>query len=133
MVIWANLHYFVQNKLIMTSKFKKLLYVLPLIIALNGCEDKCYYYEEQISYEEVLQPLADIKASFKVTEDFEITKPGNIYTYNNYLLVAEKFKGIHILDNSSPSNPVKIKFIELKGNENFTVVNNVLLADNGPD
>jgi len=117
----------------MLSKNKNLLYLFLLILGLNGCEDKCFYYEDQIIYEEVLQPLAEIKASFNVKPDFDISKPGNIYTYNQYLFVAEKFKGIHILDNTNPSNPVKVKFIELFGNENFVVVNNTLLADNGPD
>jgi hypothetical protein len=124
---------FCTKDAIMKQISRNLLYLMLLIFGLNSCEDKCYYYEEQTVFEEVLQPLADIKSSYRVTEDFAIVKPGNIYSYGQYLLVGEKFRGIHILDNSNPSNPVKIKFIELKGNENFAVVNDMLLADNGPD
>lgn len=106
---------------------------LFVIAVFSSCNDKCFYYENEVISTEVLMDLSEIKGSFKITQDYAIGKPGNIYSYDKYLLVAEKFKGIHILDNSTPSNPTPIKFIELKGNENFAVRNNVLLADNGPD
>jgi hypothetical protein len=117
----------------MNLNIRNLIVASILVFGVNACQDECYYYEDQITYEEVLQPLSEIKASFEIKEDFEISSPGNIYTYDKYLLVGEKFKGIHILDNSNPSNPVKIKFIELHGNENFAVIDNILVADNGPD
>jgi hypothetical protein len=68
-----------------------------------------------------------------VSEDFKISKPGNIYTYGDLLLVGEKFEGIHILDNSIPSSPKPLKFIHLKGNGNFAISDGILLAENGPD
>lgn len=112
------------------SKFAVLLFVL---LAFNSCSDKCFYFEDQTVYEPVLQPLSDIKNSFAIKEDYTIGKPGNIYSYGKYLLVGEKREGIHILDNTNPSNPIPLKFIQLKGNTNFAIVNNVILADNGPD
>ena len=99
----------------------------------TACEDKCYYYEDETVFTPVYEKLSDVKASFAVVDDYTITKPGNIYTYGKYLLVGEKMKGIHILDNTNPASPVPLKFINLKGNENFTVYNDVILADNGPD
>lgn len=117
----------------MKTLFNKfLLLILPLIV-LNGCKDKCFYYIDKDYYDPVLQPLSDIQSSFGVEEDFTIGKPGNIYIYDHYLLVGERTRGIHILDNSNPASPIPLKFIQLKGNSNFTVVNRVILADNGPD
>lgn len=111
----------------------KLVVFFTLLFGLSSCGDKCFYYVEETVHEDVLMNLDEIKNSFKVTEDYDIGKPGNIYTYGKYLLVAEKFKGIHILDNSNPANPIKLKFIVLKGNENFIIKDNFILADNGPD
>jgi hypothetical protein len=74
-----------------------------------------------------------VKNSFKVENDFKIVNPGLIYTYENLLLVGEKNKGIHILDNSNPSNPTGLKFIHLLGNENISVMNDIVYLDNGID
>lgn len=115
-----------------TIIFRLILLLIPAIL-FNGCQDKCFYYANVDYYEPILQPLSDIKTSFGVDEDYEIGKPGNIYSYNNYLLVSEKTEGIHILDNTNPANPIPLKFIKLKGNTNFSIVNDILLADNGPD
>ncbi len=117
----------------MRTTISRILLSLTCIILMNGCEDKCFYYIDREHFEPVLQPLSEIKSSFGVQSDYQITKPGNIYTYNQYLLVSEKTKGIHILDNTNPANPIPLKFIQLKGNTNFSVVNGILLADNGPD
>lgn len=104
-----------------------------LLFLFNSCSDKCYYYEEVTVYEEILADASDVKNSFGVVNDFAIKKPGNIYTYNSYLFVAEKNEGIHILNNSNPASPIPLKFIKLKGNSNFAVAGDVLLADNGAD
>lgn len=117
----------------MKTTISRILVSLTLIFLLNGCEDKCFYYVDRVNFDPILQPLSEIKSSFEVQSDYAISKPGNIYSYKNYLLVSEKTKGIHILENSNPANPLPLKFIQLKGNTNFSVVNDILLADNGPD
>lgn len=65
---------------------------------------------------------------------FEAAQPsrhhGAIIVYKNYILINEKFKGIHVFDNSNPNLPVKIGFLRLDGNVSFTVNGDVLFADN---
>ena len=117
----------------MKLRIYQLVVVLFSVFFFTACEDKCYYYETQTVFEPIYEKLSDVKASFSVVDDYTITKPGNIYSYGKYLLVGEKMKGIHILDNTNPASPTPLKFINLKGNENFTVYNDVILADNGPD
>ena len=112
----------------------KLIFSLLFIVSFfNSCQDECYYYQEVTEYHEILENLDTVKNSFSVVNDFAIKKPGNIYTYNQYLFVEEKNLGIHILDNSNPASPIPLKFIKLKGNSDFAVANNILLADNGTD
>ncbi len=113
--------------------FKTSFLFLFSALILNSCQDKCFYYEDSIEYHEILGDVSDVKNSFAVKTDFAIKKPGTIYTYNQYLLVAEKNEGIHILNNANPASPIPLKFIQLKGNSSFVVANNILLAENGAD
>lgn len=58
-----------------------------------------------------------------------LENPGKIYVYGNYLFVNEVNKGVHIIDNSNPANPVNKRFIELPGNVDIAVKGNTLYAD----
>lgn len=58
-----------------------------------------------------------------------IEAPGKIYTYLQFLLVNEVNQGIHLFDNSDPANPVALGFIQVTGNIDVAVRNNVLYAD----
>jgi hypothetical protein len=62
-----------------------------------------------------------------------IINSGSIYSWNNYLFVNEQYKGIHVIDQTNPANAINISFIQIWGNKNFTVYDNVLYADNGSD
>lgn len=59
----------------------------------------------------------------------QLRNPGKIYTYKNYLLVNEINEGIHILDNSNPKSPEAIGFIQIVGNSDMAIKNDILYAD----
>ena len=42
-------------------------------------------------------------------------------------------KGVHIIDNTSPSHPVNLGFIEIPGNADIAIKNNILYADSYVD
>ena len=63
----------------------------------------------------------------------EIENPGKIYIYNNYLLINEPSKGIHIYDNKNPSNQINLSFIPIEGNVDLAINSNILYADNYVD
>ena len=56
--------------------------------------------------------------------------PGKIYVYGKYLFVNELYQGVHVFDNSNPSNPVNFSFISIPGNVDIAVKSNILYADN---
>lgn len=62
-----------------------------------------------------------------------ILSVGNIYLWKNYLLVSEVNKGIHIIDAKNPDSTKLVSFINIEGNSNFVIKNNILYADNGRD
>jgi hypothetical protein len=69
--------------------------------------------------------------TIKASEPLE--RPGRIYIYNDYLLVNDQAKGIHIYDNANHSNPQEMSFIAIPGNLDFSVRDNMLYADNIAD
>ena len=82
------------------------------------------------------QPIYSNGDSLYVIQNIDtqlIVNAGNIYSWNQYLFINEVYKGIHVIDKSDSSNPVKLTFIKIIGNRNFTISDNTLLADNGKD
>ena len=58
-----------------------------------------------------------------------LENPGKIYVGNDYILVGEKGKGIHIFDNSNMTNPVRLSFFQIPWNKEFFVKDNMLYAE----
>lgn len=71
----------------------------------------------------------DLRSAVKVTDPRELTSVSRIYLYNNYLFANELNEGIHIIDNSIPSSPKRIGFIEIPGNQDIAIKDNALYAD----
>ncbi len=62
-----------------------------------------------------------------------IEKSGKIYIYQNYLLINEFLEGIHVFDNSSPSNPISLGFISIPGNVDMAFDGNFMYVDSYTD
>jgi len=78
----------------------------------------------------VYMSYEDFRATaVKQAEMQEMENTGKMYFYNNYIFINEIAKGVHIIDNSDPSNPRNIKFIEIPGNVDIVIRNNYLFAD----
>jgi len=114
-----------MKKLIKPQSF---FYIITLIIfILPGCQDKIYETYElnnpvYLSYDDLREAVSD-------TLPINLEHPGKIYIKGDMLFVNEVRKGIHVIDNSDPSNPQVQKFIEIPGNIDLAVKNNVLYAD----
>ncbi|TCD12621.1 hypothetical protein EZ449_00820 [Pedobacter frigidisoli] len=65
-----------------------------------------------------------------ITKAVQAKATGKIYIYNDYLFINEPNEGIHIFNNSNPSAPVNVGFLQIPGNVDLAIHNNVLYADN---
>lgn len=63
----------------------------------------------------------------------EIENPGKIYLYQDYLLINEPNKGIHLYDNKNPANPINLSFLPIEGNVDLAINSDMLYADNYAD
>ena len=99
-----------------------------------GCSDSV---EETVTYrinEPVFMSTEQFRSSVKVSSaSRKIDKAGKICFYNGYLYISESQKGIHIIDNQNPANPEIVGFIELLGNADLAIRNNMLYADSFVD
>ena len=75
---------------------------------------------------------ADITSSEAVSSEGprEIEDLGNLVNVGDYLFINERFQGIHVIDNSDPSNPTFMHFFKIIGNTEFTIDGDALFADN---
>lgn len=118
---------------------RKLLCIFPLLalaaLMLGGCaKDKCNRKITTKLYTPVMMALADVRAAAGVAQaPREIGSTGKIYITGQYILVSEPGEGIHIINNSNPSAPVKVSFISIKGNQDMSVKGNILYADSFMD
>jgi len=75
----------------------------------------------------------DLREAVKTTSANDLVNPGKIYFKDGYIFVNEEMKGIHIIDNRNPRSPQNLKFIEIPGNVDIAIKNNILYADSYVD
>ncbi len=81
----------------------------------------------------ITQSLADFRASVKVEEPKNIKESGKIYSWNDYIFINDKNEGVHIIDNTDPHDPVKIKFLKIPRNMDVAIKDSKIYADSGMD
>lgn len=92
-----------------------------------SCMDQ--YTEVFTANSPVYMSYDDLRKAVKTTEATELVNPGKIYFKDGYIFINEEMKGIHIIDNRNPENPQNLRFIEIPGNIDIAVKNNILYAD----
>ena len=54
---------------------------------------------------------------------------GNIISYNSYIYIVEDKAGVHVINNTNPSNPITITFISIPGVSQITIDDNILFVN----
>jgi hypothetical protein len=89
------------------------LSILILTLLFSSCyPDSNRNTGDVFAYVPVYAQQAELNEISTVTP-IPTKKAGKIYAYGNYIFQNDINKGIHIVDNSSPSNPVKVAFINI--------------------
>lgn len=114
---------------------KILLFSIFASLFLSSCiKDKCTETITMYEYTPVYVKKEEFRnASVQNTSTRNLQQPGKIYFYNNFIFINELRKGIHVIDNSNPSQPNPVTFIEIEGNVDMAISNGILYADSYTD
>ncbi len=111
-------------------KTKLLPLLLLILLSLGSSRDN---FSNPSEYFAILMERDDLEESIIYREAQDIVDPGKIYYKDHTIYLNEKYKGIHVIDNSNPANPQNIGFINIPGCIDISIKNNSLLADNATD
>jgi hypothetical protein len=79
--------------------------------------------------EPIYKTLSQVRAEVKVSPKEPLQSPGKIYIKGDYIFLNETDKGIHVIDNTDASNPQNMAFINIPGNQDLAIKDNILYAD----
>ena len=77
----------------------------------------------------ILKARSEVMADINGNPTQSVEAAGKIYIKGNFIYLNEVDKGIHIIDNSNPSSPTQVAFLNIPGNLDVAVRGKTLYAD----
>jgi len=115
-------------------KTKLVLLLLPMIVFFASCDlDRCNQtvtYTKATAIYENMEELRQVALNSPVRE---IEDAGKIYVADDFLLIGEEGKGIHVIDNSDINNPTAINFLNIPMTREFIVDGDKIYAESHYD
>jgi hypothetical protein len=103
-------------------------------LTMSSCmKDNCKRMVTYTKETPVYKSYADIRHNITAESPRAIQQAGKIYLYNEFVLINEVDKGVHIFEISPSATATPLSFIPILGNKEITVRNGVLFADNYTD
>jgi len=75
----------------------------------------------------------EVAYNVTINDPKDIVNPGKIFTYNDFLIVTILGEGFHVIDNSNPAGPRALFFINIPGNTDVAVKDNIFFVNNYND
>jgi hypothetical protein len=118
----------------MKSTMKHVKFTLMILVAglimFSGCiKDECSRESSYTVWLPVYLSEDGMRVDIENHGPRGLENPGKIYYYNGLLFINELRQGVHVIDNTDPSNPNPIAFIEIPGNLDIAIKDNILYAD----
>jgi hypothetical protein len=112
-----------------------------IIISLSGCwsfykEDEQRYNGRTYVRDEAYIPIYGIDSFYSVIKTMPpqpIVESGKIYVLGNTLFQVEQLRGVHVINYSDKSKPVKTAFIKCTDATEIAVKSGFLVVNNGSD
>ncbi|MBO3697567.1 hypothetical protein [Roseivirga sp. E12] len=106
------------------------LFALVAFFGLTSCFNSpppSFPEGDVVGYEPVY--LTEIDNSIELTSARAVEDPGQIYVLGDLVFINDVGKGIHIVDNTDPSNPVNQGFLQVQGSENMVIRNGIVYVN----
>ena len=110
-------------------KTKSILLLILTCFIIFSCDNNVGdYITVKVATPEFMS-LDEFRTSVEIEPPSPIIESGKIYAYNDLILIKDREKGIHIIDNSQPENPIKIACIKVKANNDMEIKGDYLYVD----
>ena len=111
---------------------KKTIYLLSLLAigVMTSCTKD--FGSVEVNYTKataIYGDLDEIRNTPLLEEARSVENPGKIFVSDELLLIGEEGKGIHIIDNSDPTNPQALEFLNIPGSREYYVEGDQLFAE----
>jgi hypothetical protein len=103
-------------------------YSLLIAFLFSGCMKDKITRTYKISTP-IFEVLTQFRETIKSQPATDIGIAGKITVDGNYIFLSEPYKGIHVIDNTNPSSPKNVSFINIPGNEDMAITGKTLYAD----
>jgi hypothetical protein len=105
------------------------LVVLGLVLLMGSSCQQESELQEVLVAKPITMTKDAFKSSVKSEEPRQIILSGKIYAYGNFIFINEPYLGLHVIDNTDPSAPQKIRFINIPGNVDLSIKDDYLFVD----
>lgn len=109
------------------------LLALATLLLLNRCTDKVTATHTYTFMKPVYMTTAEVRSAVDILPPRTIQRAGKIYFLNNHIFLNDPGQGIHIIDNTDPTNPTRLAFINIPGNYDMAASGTTLYADSFVD
>lgn len=118
----------------LTQSAFKLSLIFVFLVLFNSCEDKSYIrhtYTANIPTK--YMSFEELRSAIKLESATELKNPGKIYFKSGFMFINERYKGIHVIDNTNPSSPQNVAFINIPGSVDIAIKGSILYSDSYTD
>lgn len=114
---------------------KHRLILLPLVMLIIACypEEEVYFGEQEVEGFSPIYIPAEQAYDIKMQDVQPIERAGKLYLYGDLLLINEIDKGIHLIDNANPADPIKLGFVKVPGSQDMVIKGDIIYANNYGD
>jgi hypothetical protein len=107
--------------------------LLFCLLFCQACVDEDNEEKESL-YTPVYMERSELEKSVQyLSTSRDLINPGKIYYKSPYIYVNERYKGIHVINNSNPTDPVREGFILAPGCLDMAIKGDMLYLDNAVD
>src|SRR5687767_3570779 len=108
------------------KRLANLLLLGVLLPILGSCYNNWEPEPPQVSeYQPIFMTRQQLETSVVKKDPQPVSNPGKLYSYGDYILINERYRGVHVINNQDPRSPQKVAFIQVPGNIDFAMKNNV--------
>ncbi|MFP4845765.1 hypothetical protein [Winogradskyella sp. PE311] len=119
---------------------KKSFLLLTLIVTflLQSCIGWGTSGGDDIGQFSIYEPVIMQRSNFETTTTLDtnsrpIENTGKIYVKDDYIFINEVNKGFYIINNTNPSNPINVGFINVLGASDLSIKGDVFYVNNATD